>query len=272
MCRYLCTNNFDRSGSAFRLDSGRTKPIPGTLQEGGAPFQTTHWTVVLQASSADSDESTRKAFAAFAEGYWPPLYTFLRRRGYSSTDAQDLVQGFFAFLLEHDTLSRADREKGRLRTFLLASLQNFVSDEHGRVHALKRGGGRQIVSLDRALPEVEAAILAGADLNHGKSFDVVWALTIAKRSWQQLRQNLTAEGKAQWLDELKPFVAGAGATPPNQEEVAARLGVPIATLRTWLWRLRQRYRDLLRTEVANTVSDPEDVDEELRYLHRILMT
>jgi len=226
----------------------------------------------LQAGKADSDESMRKAFASFAEGYWPPLYTFLRRRGYSSADAQDLVQGFFAYLLEHDTLRRADREKGRLRTFLLASLQNFVLDEHGRVHALKRGGGREIVSLDRDLAEAEAAILASADMNDTKSFDVTWAFTIAKLAWQQLCENLVAEGKAQWLDELKPFVAGAGATPPNQEQVAARLGVPIATLRTWLWRLRQRYRDLLRTEVANTVSDPTDVDEELRYLHRILMT
>jgi len=207
----------------------------------------------------------RKAFATFAEGYWPPLYTFLRRRGYSSADAQDFVQGFFAYLLEHDTLSRADREKGRLRTFLLASLQNFILDEHGRVHALKRGGGRQIVSLDREVAEAEAAMLASAELNDSKSFDATWAFTIAKRSWQQLRKKLVAEGKAQWLD-------GAGATPPNQEEVAARLGVPIATLRTWLSRLRQRYRDLLRTEVANTVSDPADVDEELRYLHRILMT
>src|SRR5215471_3583482 len=150
--------------------------MPGTLQEGGAPFQTTHWTVVLQASKADSDESMRKAFATFAEGYWPPLYTFVRRRGYSSADAQDLVQGFFAFLLEHDTLSRADREKGRLRTFLLTSLQNFVSDEHGRVRAIKRGGGREIVSLNRDLAAAEAAILASAELNDIKSFDVTWAL------------------------------------------------------------------------------------------------
>jgi DNA-directed RNA polymerase specialized sigma24 family protein len=238
------------------------------LQEGGASFQTTHWTVVLQASKADSDESTRKAFATFADGYWPPLYTFLRRRGYSSADAQDLVQGFFAYLLEHDTLSRADREKGRLRTFLLASLQNFILDERGRVHALKRGGGCQIVSLDRDVAEAEAAILASADVNDTKSFDVTWAFTIAKLSWLELRKNLVAEGKARWLDELKPFVAGA--TPANQEEVAARLGVPITTLRTWLSRLRQRYRDLLPTEVANTVSDPADVDEELRYLLRVL--
>lgn len=214
----------------------------------------------------------RKALAAFAEAYWPPLYTFLRRRGYSSDDAQDLVQGFFTYLLGHDTLSSADREKGRLRTFLLTSLQNFVLDEHGRAHALKRGGGHKIVSLDRTLPEAEAAILSCAELNDTKSFDVTWAFTIAKRSWQQLNQNLVAEGKAQWLDELKPFVAGAGPTPPNQQEVAARLGVPVATLRTWISRLRQRYRDLLRTEVANTVADPADVDDELRYLHRILMT
>jgi len=214
----------------------------------------------------------RKALASFAEAYWPPLYTFLRRRGYSSADAQDMVQAFFAYLLDHDILSRADRERGRLRTFLLTSLQNFVLDEHGRTHALKRGGGRQIVSLDRALPETEAAIFTSADWDDTKSFDTTWALMVAKRSWQQLRENVVAEGKAQWLDELKPFVSGTGATPPNQEEVAARLGVPIATFRTWISRSRQRYRDLLRTEVANTVSDPADVDEELRYLHQILMT
>src|SRR5262249_58847172 len=95
----LCTINFDRGGSAIRLHSGGTKPISGTLQEGGAPFQTTHWTVVLQASKADSDESRRKALSSFAEAYWPPLYTFVRRRGYSSADAQALVQAFFAYLL-----------------------------------------------------------------------------------------------------------------------------------------------------------------------------
>ena len=259
------------ANQCVRLDFGRTKPTPGTLQEGGASFETTHWTVVLQANRGDSDESMRKALATFAEIYWPPLYTFLRRRGNSSADAQDLVQGFFAYLLQHDTLSSADREKGRLRTFLLTSLQNFVLDERSRAQALRRGGGHKIVSLDQALPEAEAAILASAELN-SKSFDVTWAFTIAKHSWHQLCQRLAAEGKAQWLDELRPFIAGAGATPPNQEEVAARLGVPIATLRTWLSRLRQRYRDLLRTEVASTVSDPADVDEELRYLHRILMT
>src|SRR6266404_8461428 len=247
------------------------KPIPGTLQEGGAPFQTTHWTVVLQAGQPEADEVARKALATFSEIYWPPLYTFVRRRGYPPADAQDIVQDFFVNLFEHNKLTRVDQEKGRLRTFLLGSLQNFLLKQRERRSAIKRGGNQQLVSFDLHLPETEAAMQATAHLDQVSCYDLSWASTIAKRSWQQLHQTLVAEGKAQWLDELKPFVAGVGAVPPNQEEVAARLGVPVASLRTWLSRLRQRYRELLRAEVANTVSDPADVNEELRYLHRILM-
>ena len=128
------------------------------MQEGGAPFQTTHWTVVLQAGEAEADESARKALAAFSETYWPPLYTFVRRRGYSPADAQDLVQGFFEHLLQQNTLSRADREKGRLRTFLLGSLQNFLLKQRERMSAMKRGGGHQIVSFDDQLIDAEAAM------------------------------------------------------------------------------------------------------------------
>ncbi len=158
-----------------------------------------------------------------------------------------------------------------MRTFLLGSLQNFLLKQRERMSAIKRGGNQQLVSFDLHLPETEAAMQATAHLNEVSCYDLSWASTIAKRSWQQLHETLVAEGGAQWLDELKPFVAGVGAAPPNQEEVAARLGVPVATLRTWLSRLRQRYRELLRAEVANTVSNPADVNGELRYLHRILM-
>lgn len=245
--------------------------MPGTLQEGGAPFQTTHWTVVLLANRADADEVTRKALATFSEAYWPPLYTFVRHRGYSPADGQDIVQGFFVHLFEHNTLSRADREKGRLRTFLLGSLQKFLLKQHERLNAIKRGGAQQFVSFDLLLPEAEAAMNATAHLDEVSSYDLTWALTIAKRSWQQLHETLVAEGKGRWLDELKPFVAGVGVAPPNQEDVAERLGVPVETLRKWLSRLRHRYRELLRAEVANTVSNPADVEVELRYLHRILM-
>jgi RNA polymerase sigma-70 factor (ECF subfamily) len=227
--------------------------------------------VVLRARAPESAESARQALAGFCEAYWPPLYSFLRHRGHSSADAQDLVQGFFAHLLEQNTLTRVDQQKGRLRTFLLGSLQNFLFNEYDRARALKRGGGRQIVSIEEHLPEAEAAMLATAHLSDAVCYDLVWASNVVTRAWQSLQNAFVAEGKAEWLEELRPFVAGGNVTPPNQEEAAVRLGVPIATLRTWLSRLRQRYRESLRMEVASTVSDPADVDQELQYLYQILM-
>ena len=224
----------------------------------------------MRAREEDSAESARQALAGFCEAYWPPLYSFLRHRGHSSADAQDLVQGFFAHLLEQHTLTRADQQKGRLRTFLLTSLQNFLFNEYDRVRALKRGGGRQIVSIEEHLPEAEAAMLATSHLSDAGCYDLVWASNIVTRAWQRLQNEFVAEGKAESLEELRPFVAGGSITPPNQEEAAARLGVPIATLRTWLSRLRQRFRESLRAEVASTVSDSADVDGELRHLYQIL--
>jgi DNA-directed RNA polymerase specialized sigma24 family protein len=226
--------------------------------------------VVLRARETESADSAREALSGFCKAYWPPLYSFLRHRGYPSADAQDLVQSFFAYLLEQNTLSRADKERGRLRTFLLGSLQNFLFNEYDRARALKRGGGRQVVSIDEHLPEAEAAMLATSHLSDAGCYDLVWASNVVTRAWQNLQSAFVAEGKAEWLEELRPFVAGGNVTPPNQEEAAARLGVPIATLRTWLSRLRQRYRESLRMEVANTVSDPADVDQELHHLYQIL--
>jgi DNA-directed RNA polymerase specialized sigma24 family protein len=249
-----------------------TKSVPGTLQEGGASFRTTHWTLILRAAQNESTESVQQALSAFCEAYWPPLYAFLRHRRYTSTDAQDLVQAFFAHLLAQNTLSRADQAKGRLRTFLLGSLQNFLINEHDRARALKRGGEYEILSFDQHLPEAEAAMSGTAQLNDEICYDLTWASNVVRRSWQHMHEVWTAEGKAKLLEELKPFVAGGMTTVPGQEDVAARLGVPIATLRTWISRLRQQYRDSLRTEVAGTVSDPADVDEELRYLYRLLMS
>ena len=245
--------------------------VPGTLQEGGASFQTTHWTVVLQAGQSEPDRSAQQALTAFCEAYWPPLYAFLRHRRYTPEDAQDFVQAFFAHLLAQNALSRVDREKGRLRTFLLGSLQNFLSNEYDRAHALKRGGGHEIVSFDEHMPEAEAAMLSTAHLDEVSCYDVSWASNVVARAWQRLRDAFASEDKVQWLEELKPFLAGGNGAIPNHEEVAARLNVPIATLRTWIARLRQRFREALRAEVACTVSDPAEVDEELQYLYRILM-
>jgi len=247
------------------------KPIPGTLQEGGAPFHTTHWTVVMRARETQSDKSAQqKALSDFCEAYWPPLYAFVRHRGHASPEAQDLVQGFFAHVLEQNTLSRADREKGKLRTFLLGSFQNYLFNEYDRSRALKRGGGQQILSIDEHVREAEASMMDTMHLSDSAAYDLVWASNVVKRAWQNLENEFESEGKAESLEVLRPFVAGGGKTPPNQEEAATKLGVPIATLRTWLSRLRQRYREALRTEVASTVSDPADVDQELYYLYQIL--
>jgi RNA polymerase sigma-70 factor (ECF subfamily) len=246
------------------------KSIPGTLQEGGVGFETTHWTMVQRARETQSDASAQKALSDFCEAYWPPLYAFVRHRGTASPEAQDLVQGFFAHLLEQNTLSRADREKGKLRTFLLGSFQNYLFNEYDRARALKRGGGHQILSIHEHLSEAEASMMETLHLSESAAYDLVWASNVVKRAWQHLENAFEAEGKKEWLEVLRPFVAGGGKTPLNQEQAAEKLGVPIATLRTWLSRLRQRYREALRAEVASTVSDPAEVDQELHYLYQIL--
>jgi RNA polymerase sigma-70 factor (ECF subfamily) len=225
---------------------------------------------VFQAGQADSEELTRKALAEFTESYWAPLYTFVRRRGYAPADAQDVVQSFFVHLLEHNTLSRADQEKGRLRTFLLGALQNFLLKQHERRRALKRGGGQQFVSFDQLLPQAEAAMHATSHLSDVNSFDVAWASGIVTAAWKKVRDRFAAEGKQEWVDELRPFVAGGTTTPPNQEEVANRLGTSVENFRVWLSRLRQTYRHALRAEVASTVSDPRDIDDELHHVYRVL--
>jgi len=143
--------------------------------------------------------------------------------------------------------------------------------ERDRSQTKKRGGGHQIVSIDEHSVEVEASMIDTAHLSDSRCYDLVWASNTMKRAWQHLENAFEAEGKAEQFEVLRPFVSGGGSTPPNQEEAAEKLGVPIATLRTWLSRVRQRYREALRTEVASTVSDPADVDQELRYLYQILM-
>jgi DNA-directed RNA polymerase specialized sigma24 family protein len=224
----------------------------------------------LQAGKAESDEAARKALAVFCDAYWAPLYTFVRRRGYSSGDAQDVVQGFFEHLFEQNTLGRADQQKGRLRTFLLGSLQNFLLKQRERTSAIKRGGSHQFVSFDEQVPQAEAAMLATSHLSDVNSYDLAWASSVVTRAWKNVRDRFAVEGKREWVDELRPFVAGGTATAPNQAEVANRLGTSVENFRVWLSRLRQTYRHALRAEVASTVSDPKDIDDELHYVYRIL--
>ena len=246
------------------------KSTPGTLQEGGAHFHTTHWTLIWQAAESRVPATSQKALSNFCEAYWPPLYTFVRRRGYSPSDSQDLVQGFFAHLLKQNTLRRADRDKGKLRTFLLGSFQHFLANEYDRNQTLKRGGGIQLLSFEDLLPATEAALAEVTHLDDTASYDQTWLTTLVSRAWQQLEREYVAEGKVQILRELEPYLRG-GSILPDQQEIAARLKVPFGTLRTILRRLRQRYREILREEIGRTVSDPSQVDDELHYLHRLLL-
>ena len=244
---------------------------PGTLRAGGAPFEPTHWSVVLLAAQSQSLEAAQSALANFCRAYWPPLYAFVRRRGQPPADAQDCVQAFFVHLMEANTLSRACREKGALRTFLLGSLQNFIAKDYHRANALKRGGGRQIVSLDDCLIEAEAAARTNTAPDETLWYDQTWAAALTRRAWTRLHEAFVEEGKASLFQELQAFLSAGATVPPSQEEVAARLGMPVATLRTHLHRLRQRYRESLRAEVALTVSSPGQIDEEMRYLYQVLM-
>ena len=174
-------------------------------------------------------------------------------------------------LLEQNTLVRADRAKGRLRTFLLGALQHFLEDAADRLKALKRGGGKQIISLQEHLVEAEAVTQAIRDEDATTGYDQSWAAALAQRAREELKTACIQENKRPLFDALEPFVFGGSRPLPDQEEVAFRLAMPLATLRTSLHRLRQRYREFLRMEVANTVSNPSEVDDELRYLYRLLL-
>ena len=242
------------------------KAVPGTLQAGGAPFATTHWSVI--AGSAADD----KLLAQLCHDYWPPLYTFVRRRGYSSADAQDIVQGFFAFFLKSKGYAGADRLRGKFRSFLLGSLKHYMSDVWDRERALKRGGGHEFVLLDEQIEAVERVWSRAPSLDameEDRLYEQQWANSLVSHALVRLEAEFATDAKRELFCELKPFLSG-GSTLPKQEEIATRLSMPIETLRSHLSRLRARYRELLRQEVARTLSPADDIDEELHHLCAII--
>jgi RNA polymerase sigma-70 factor (ECF subfamily) len=241
------------------------KARPGTLQDGGANFATTHWSVVAQSALPQAEE----ALAQLCETYWPPIYSFIRRRGYSPADAQDLTQSFFAFFLRSKAYARADPLHGKFRSFLLASVKNFLADNWDRDQAVKRGGDFKFVSLDQQTAEAFYDGTGAADSTAESLFDVGWAKTLASGALNSLRQELHADDQAKIFEQLKSFLIG-GSVLPSYDEASTRAGLPAATVKTQVHRLRQRYRGILRREIARTVSGPHEIDEELRYLCNVL--
>jgi RNA polymerase sigma-70 factor (ECF subfamily) len=218
------------------------------------------------------DEHGSEALAQLCRDYWPPLYSFARRRGYSPSDAQDLVQGFFAAFLQNRAYAHTDRGKGKFRTFMLASLKHYMANAWDRERALKRGGDQSFVSLDEQMEVVEKMYVneaAATTLNEERAYERQWATALVARALARVGEEFANGQKTQLFNGLKPFLTG-GVGLPSQTELAARLDMPIETLRSHLSRLRARYRELLREEVARTIAVADDVDEELRHLCSIL--
>lgn len=240
------------------------------LPEGVVQFQPTHWTLVLAAAESRAPGAS-SALARLCQLYWYPLYAFVRRRGKTPEDAQDLTQGFFLQLLEHRILAAADQRKGKFRSFLLAAFQHYLSDQADRARCLKRGGHGEFISLDFENAENRyAREPADAALTAEQLFDARWAILLLGRAKTLLRQKYAAQDRTAIFEALKGFLE-SGAGTPSYEAAAAALGLGLGTTKTLIHRLRRRYTTILRQEIARTVSDPSEVDAEVHALCEALI-
>jgi RNA polymerase sigma-70 factor (ECF subfamily) len=244
---------------------------PGSSPDPAPPralFVTTHWSQVLAAANQASPNSD-DALETLCRAYWYPLYAYVRRRGHSPDDAEDLTQAFFARLLEKNWLADADRERGRFRSFLLASLKHFLANEWDKAQTQKRGGRVHVIPLETAVAETryqrEPADEAAAD----KAFDRRWALALLDLVLAGLRDEYHATRKGELFEQLRSTLAGERAAAPYAE-IAARLRLSEGAVKVAVHRLRQRYREILREEIAHTVETPAQVEEELRHLFAAL--
>ena len=215
------------------------------------------------------DERAERALAEICEAYWFPLYVFVRRAGYAAADAEDLTQSFFAKLIEKGYLQQADRERGRLRSFLLTSLKHFLADEWDKSQALKRGGGKTFVAIDQDAAEERYALEPADEASPERLFEKRWALTLLENIVAELREEFVASGKSELFDGLQPFLAWNSAEE-SYREVAGRLGVSENSARVTVFRMRKRYGELMRRHIAETVNSEEEVEEEMQFLMGVI--
>jgi len=243
--------------------------IDQITQGGGAVFVTTHWSVVLAArgESAEADAALEK----LCRTYWWPLYGFVRRQSYRPEDAQDLTQAFFARLLKRRDLDTVRQERGRFRSYLLASLKNFLSKARHREMAVKRGEGRPLVSLDDLLARERTDQEPSHKLSADRIYERRWALTLLDQVLARLGAEYEAAGKLPLFDRLKELLAGESGQP-SQAEIAAEMQMTENAVKQAFHRLRHRYRQLLHEEIAHTVAVPADVEDELRHFIAVLQT
>jgi RNA polymerase sigma-70 factor (ECF subfamily) len=241
---------------------------PDRVPAGQLSFATTHWSVVLEAGRFDAPQAV-EALETLCRTYWYPLYAYIRRRGYGPEDAQDLTQEFFAQWLRKNYPARADRAKGKFRSFLLHALSQFLADQREQATALKRGGGQIFISLDEENPEDRYRLEMPDELTPEKLFERRWAQTILDQALARLRQEYAADGKAATYEVLRAFEPGEQ-SPLSYAEAAVQLGVSESAVKSLIYRLRQRHGQLVREEIAHTVPTVAEIDEELRYLVLVL--
>jgi RNA polymerase sigma factor (sigma-70 family) len=238
-------------------------------KNGAVAFTTTQWSVVLSAQS--ESPSAEEALEKLCRTYWWPLYGFVRRQGYSPEEAQDLTQGFFAILLERKDLNAVRREKGRLRSYLLTSLKNFLGKAHRRAMTIKRGEGQPLVPLHELVARERADAEPADMLSADRIYDRRWALTLLEQVLGRLGEEYRVAGSARLFAQLKQLLTDEPGRP-SQAQIARELGMTENAVKQAFHRLRQRYRLLLREEIANTVAEVGEVEDELRHFIEILRT
>jgi RNA polymerase sigma factor (sigma-70 family) len=224
--------------------------------------------VVLAAGGTPSPESAA-ALERLCSAYWYPLYAFVRRSGHSPEDAEDLTQEFFARLLEHNWIAHADRHKGRFRSFLLMAMKRFLANEWDKARTLKRGGQVRLVPLQLDTAETRYSQEPADTCTPEQVFEKQWALTLLNSVLNRLRDEYARDGKAALFDILKPCLIGSRETQPYAA-LAEKVGMSEGAVKVAVFRLRERYRERLKEEIAHTVASPAEVDEELRHLFRVL--
>jgi len=241
---------------------------PGQAEGAGGGFATTHWSVVLLAGQEDTPEAA-SALERLCRIYWYPLYAYARRQGYAPPDGEDLTQQFFAGFLEKKYFGLANPDRGRFRSFLLASFKHFLANEYHRSHAAKRGGGARVISWDAADTEERYRLEPVSETTPDRLFDRIWVITLLEKVMKELQQEYVLTGKSRVFDALQGFMSG-----DRSEATYARVGEGLqmteSAVKMAVSRMRQRYGARLRNEIANTVAGPAAVEEELRHLFSTL--
>ena len=243
--------------------NGEVSSLTGTAYHGPTAFTTTQWSVVLEAQG--ESRAAQEALANLCRKYWRPIYSFVRRKGIRPEEAEDVTQGFFAQLLERGSFGAVRKEKGRLRSFLLASLKYFLVDEQRRAMAIKRGKGQRLIPLEELRADERIDMEPADPVTAEMIYERRWALTVLERVINRLKDEYRAAGNAALFDSLKQLLPDEPGAP-SQAEIAARLWMTENAIRQAFYRFRQRYQSLLREEIAHTVATPGDIEDELRHL------